>query len=396
MRVVFINLHANEFLVKTSSKMLFKQSVALKHRYFLDWLLSQPDIEVCSYINDKGFSLKDSSRLLRPFRFLESRYVLAQNKLGGKKIKILRHKSDIRSDDIVIGYRHVPSSLFGMASLNGLKVISMIHFHGEKSDADLISKAEPNLLINECDLSKFSEIYKRYYPLKVPFVVHPFVAAERFQRIKPFNERENRCFSTGTITYKHHSEFIEIYGDPCDQPIRKTVLDNKDTLEDLIACYNANYLENQEQKVIKPTDNRIVRFWKAWYNLRHVGHQKKYFSFDMVERFNNFKMCLIGEEILGIPGIGFVEGMCCGCAYIGRSYGYYEDLGMIAGVHYIGYDGTLEDLCRVIRYYQRPENQQALERIAENGYQFAINHFRKSSASQNLLDSLKDEINKRK
>ena len=61
------------------------------------------------------------------------------------------------------------------------------------------------------------------------------------------------------------------------------------------------------------------------------------------EKFNEYKMCLIGEEILGVPGIGFVEGMACGCAYFGKR-GYYEDYGMKEGVHYIAYDGSPDDL----------------------------------------------------
>jgi hypothetical protein len=85
---------------------------------------------------------------------------------------------------------------------------------------------------------------------------------------------------------------------------------------------------------------------------------------------------LIGEEILGVPGIGFVEGMACGCAYIGENIGYYEDYGMKEGVHYIGYDGTPDGIKSTILHYQRSENQQKLEEIAENGYKFVHENFR--------------------
>ena len=122
--------------------------------------------------------------------------------------------------------------------------------------------------------------------------------------------------------------------------------------------------------------------------MRHTGQQKKYFSFNMVEKFNDFKMCLVGEEILGVPGIGFVEGMSCGCAYIGQKLGYYEDYGMQEGVHYIGYDGTLEDLKAKITYYQQPENQEELERIANAGYEFAQKHFRGEYVAEQLLNNL--------
>ena len=392
-RVVFINLHANEFLVKTLNKYIWKQSCAFKHKYFLEYLLSNPEVEVFNYINKDGFTLAKSLPrpimwFLRKLRFLENRIVMHKNGLSNNQIKVIA-KDEILPTDIVIGYRHVPCSLTDMADINAFKVVSMIHFHGEQSDSDLIAKANPDVLFNESDLTKYSDIFKKYYSwFKGKSIVHAFVAAPRFERLKPFAERENRCFSTGTITYKQHPEFKEVYGDPCDQPTRKQILVNADELEQYVACYNSDYLEDTDMKRYLPEDSKLEHYKKVWYNMRHTGQQKKYFSFNMVEKFNDFKLCLVGEEILGVPGIGFVEGMSCGCAYIGQNLGYYEDYGMQEGVHYIGYDGTLEDLKAKINYYQQPENQDELERIANAGYEFAQKYFRGDFVAKELLNKL--------
>ena len=91
---------------------------------------------------------------------------------------------------------------------------------------------------------------------------------------------------------------------------------------------------------------------------------------------------------MGIPGIGFVEAMACGCAYIGQTVGYYEEYGMKEGVHYIGYDGTKEDLIAKLEYWERPENQTALERIANAGYEFVRKNFNKDVVAENLIDKL--------
>lgn len=398
-RIVFINLHSNEFLVKTLSKYIWKQSCAFKHKYFLEYLLSNPEIEVCNYINDDGFTLAKSLPkpimwFLRKLRFAENRFVMRKNGLSKRQIKVIK-KDEILPTDIVIGYRHVPCSLTDMADINAFKAVSMIHFHGEQSDSDLIAKANPDVLFNESDLTEYSEIFKRYYSwFTGKSIVHSFVAAPRFDRFKPFSERENRCFSTGTITYKHHPEFKEVYSDPCDQPTRKQILVNADGLEQYVACYNSDYLEDTDMKKYLPEDSNLEHYRKVWYNMRHTGQQKKYFSFNMVEKFNDFKMCLVGEEVLGVPGIGFVEGMSCGCAYIGQNLGYYEDYGMKEGVHYIGYDGTLEDLKAKITYYQQPENQEELERIANAGYEFAQKHFRGDLVAKDLLNKLIASQNK--
>ena len=392
-RIVFINLHSNEFLVKTLSKYIWKQSCAFKHKYFLEYLLSNPEIEVCNYINDDGFTLAKSLPkpimwFLRKLRFAENRFVMRKNGLSKRQIKVIK-KDEILPTDIVIGYRHVPCSLTDMADINAFKAVSMIHFHGEQSDSDLIAKANPDVLFNESDLTEYSEIFKRYYSwFTGKSIVHSFVAAPRFDRFKPFSERENRCFSTGTITYKHHPEFKEVYSDPCDQPTRKQILVNADGLEQYVACYNSDYLEDTDMKKYLPEDSNLEHYRKVWYNMRHTGQQKKYFSFNMVEKFNDFKMCLVGEEVLGVPGIGFVEGMSCGCAYIGQNLGYYEDYGMQEGLHYIGYDGTLEDLKAKITYYQQPQNQEELERIANAGYEFAQKHFRGEYVAEQLLNNL--------
>lgn len=392
-RIVFINLHANEFLVKTLSKYIWKQSCAFKHKYFLEYLLSDPEVEVCNYINEDGFTLAKSLPkpimwFLRKLRFAENRFVMLKNGISRRQIKVIR-KNEIRPTDIVIGYRHVPCSLTDMGDINAFKAVSMIHFHGEQSDSDLIAKANPHVLFNESDLTEYSEIFKRYYSwFTGKSIVHSFVAAPRFDRFKPFSERENRCFSTGTITYKHHPEFKEVYGNPCDQPTRKQIHVNADGLEQYVACYNSDYLEDTDMKKYLPEDSKLEHYRKVWYNMRHTGKQKKYFSFNMVEKFNDFKMCLVGEEILGVPGIGFVEGMSCGCAYIGQNLGYYEDYGMQEGVHYIGYDGTLDDLKAKISYYQKPENQEELERIANAGYEFAQKHFRGEYVAEQLLNDL--------
>ena len=210
----------------------------------------------------------------------------------------------------------------------------------------------------------------------------------KFKNIVPFSQRKNKAFSVGTITYKKHPEFLAVYGDPCDQPIRKLVKDNPDFFEKTADSYSSDYLEDDDVKEIKPNDNFIIKTYKRIHNRFNTGHQKKYFSFNMVEKFNEYKMCIVGEEILGVPGIGYVEGMACGCAYIGLDSPMYRDLGLIPGVHYIAYDGSKEDLRRVIEYFQADENQKELAQIARSGCEFVRNNFCGNKVAQKLVHDL--------
>ena len=393
MRIVFVNLHTDWMLVKPSSVFIFKFSAAVKHKYLLDYLLNHPEYEVCSYINDRGFSIltkgnETFGKFLYIFKYVEYKIILKKNGIDPKKITVIKRLEDIRPDDIVILYNIMTDNYRGMSNVKAFKALSMLHFHGRSTEEALIKEANINCFFNEVNLQESSELFRKYYHIDKPWIVHPFVYQERFKPIKPFAERKNKVFSTGTITYKEHEEFLSVYKDPCDQPARKFVKDNPDFFRDTVDCYSSDYLEGSDVKPYLPTDNKIVRLYKKIHNRFNTGHQKAYFSFDMVEKFNEYKMCLVGEEILGVPGIGYVEGMACGCAYIGLDSPMYRNLGLIPGVHYISYDGTKEGLRQVIEYYQQKEHQEELEHVAKAGCEYVRQNFNGSVVAERLIFNL--------
>ena len=389
MRIVFVNLHGNEFLVKTLNKYIFKQSVAIKHKYFLDYLLSRDDVEVCSYINKRGLSLSYTTRnaFLQSFRFLEHRIVMSKNGIPSKKVKVLKKESDIRHDDIVVVYEFFRPQFDFSSRPDAFVALSQLHFL--VGQARVMEKLDPDLIYNESDLQKHFVGFNDYFSwFHKQYLVIPFVYGERFKVVKPFSERQNKAVSVGTITYPEYIR--KYYGTNCLQPARKQVYDHAEELKPWVDCFNSDYLENIKQMAVKKSDSVIKKTLARLHSKFFTGHQKKYYSFDMVEKFNDYKMCVVGEEITGLPGIGFVEGMASGCAYIGQTVGYYEDYGMKEGVHYIGYDGTLDDLKAKISYYQQPEHQQELEAIAKEGCEFVLSNFNGRAAAESLLNNLQE------
>lgn len=390
MRIVFVNLHGNEFLVKTLSKIIFKQSVAIKHKYLLDYLLKQTDIEVCSYINERGFSLASElnpllMKLLYSFRFLEHRIVMKKNGIPLRKIKVLRRMTDLKMDDIVVMYQFVQTQFYRAAEFPCFKAVAMVHFNGDPEMSRILKESDISILWGECDLTRHSDIFKQNYGwYGKGMIVVPFVPEQRFQNNVPFKERENRAFATGTITYRPYSYHMDVYGDPCLQPARKQIKEHSEELKPYIECTSSDYLEDAKEQQLKKKRGTFI---SKFYMKTHTG-QKKYYSFNMVDSFNHYKMCIVGEEIVGQPGIGFVEGMACGCAFIGQAKGYYEDYGMKAGVHYISYDGSLEDLKSKIEYYQLPEHQEELESIAKEGCEFVHKNFCGEVVAKLLLEKL--------
>lgn len=393
MRLVFVNLHADWMLVKTSSIFVYRFSPAIKHGYLLNYLLRNPKYEVCNYINDRGFSLftKGNNMLqkfLNLFSGIENDIILKKNGIDLNKIKVLHRPSDIRSDDIVILYNIHTEHYRGMNGIDAFKALSLMHFHGYKSDNDRIKEAGIDCYFNEADLSKTSKLWQTYFTVKRPWIVLPFVYAQRFQVKKPFAERQNKAFAVGTITYKLHKDYLDVYEESCLQPMRKLIKVSSEYYESTIDCYSEDYHEGDTGKKIKDNDLKAVVLYKKMYNRFHTGQQKKYFSFDMVEKFNNYKMCIVAEEALGLPGIGFVEGMACGCAYIGIDSPMYRDYGLIPGTHYIAYDGTKEGLRQTIEYYQAPEHQDELRDIAKTGCEFVRENFQGDVVAERLINEL--------
>lgn len=387
MRVVFVNLHGNEFLLKTLNKYIFKQSVAIKHKYILDYLLSRDDIEVCSYINRRGLSLSYSTRnrFLQSFRFIEHHIAMWKNGIPQKKVTVLKHESDIRHDDIVIVYQLFEAQFDFKKRPDAFIALSQLHFTVDQADA--MAKLDPDLMYNESDMQKRFIAFDKYFGwFRKQYLVIPFVFAERFKVVKPFAERQNKAVSVGTVTYP--SYIRQYYGTNCLQPARKQVYDNAEELKPWVDCFNSDFLADDKPYNVSKKVGPIRKIINRLHDKFFLGRQKKYYSFDMVEKFNDYKMCVVGEEITGLPGIGFVEGMASGCAYIGQTVGYYEDYGMKEGVHYIGYDGSLDDLKAKISYYQQPEHQQELERIAKAGCEFVRSHFNGPAAAESLLNNL--------
>lgn len=387
MRVVFVNLHGNEFLLKTLNKYIFKQSVAIKHKYILDYLLSRDDVEVCSYINRRGLSLSYSTRnrFLQSFRFIEHHIAMWKNGIPQKKVTVLKHESDIRHDDIVIVYQLFEAQFDFKKRPDAFIALSQLHFTVDQADA--MAKLDPDLMYNESDMQKRFIAFDKYFGwFRKQYLVIPFVFAERFKVVKPFAERQNKAVSVGTVTYP--SYIRQYYGTNCLQPARKQVYDNAEELKPWVDCFNSDFLADDKPYNVSKKVGPIRKIINRLHDKFFLGRQKKYYSFDMVEKFNDYKMCVVGEEITGLPGIGFVEGMASGCAYIGQTVGYYEDYGMKEGVHYIGYDGSLDDLKAKISYYQQPEHQQELERIAKAGCEFVRSHFNGTAAAESLLNNL--------
>ena len=193
----------------------------------------------------------------------------------------------------------------------------------------------------------------------------------------------------GTLTKYDNEEFRETYGSVYYQPRRKMIMDHVAELQEELDSYISEYNE-KPLKTINETDFVLAKIGKKIINFYSSGKQKHYYSFNMVDVYNQYKMFICPEDVQGSYGIGVIEGMACGCAMIGLTYGAFEDIGMCAGEHYIPYDGSIQDLKAKIQYYQEPQHQKELEKIAKQGCEFVRAHFSQNTVAENYFNTLKD------
>lgn len=389
MRIVFINLHCNDFLVRTCAKNLRRVKSFPKHKFILEYLCNH-GYEVANYIDERGSSfcryhlVAEHRMLYRYFshqREKECQKVWKINGLDSRKIQILTKPEQLREGDIIICYLHFPASI--AMNLQGYpQIVALLHFYGISEESRLLREIQPVACYAESVLPSYSAMWKKNFSwYKGDFFLLPFVYAQRFKVKTDYSERKNKAMVIGTITEYENSEFREIIGTTIFQPLRYQIYNHKEELSGYLDSYQGIYNEKGIKKIRKD-DNFAVTLYKKIFNFINIGNQKQYFSFDVVEKFNEYRLFLCPEDAHFNPGVSFVEGMACGTAMIGIQNGIYEDYGMIEGRHYIGYDGTLEDLKEKLIFWTSESQEKQLREIADNGMRFIRDNMNSDRVAQ--------------
>ena len=354
----------------------YKKKAISKYSYLIRNLINQEHrgLDVLCYVDKPKYLswLPGYARL----KFLFWAYL---NNLKLSKIKIITSSESIKQNDIFFALGRTSLKRDNVDFLKNTKAKKIFHLTHYMTDTSKVAakayELEVDYFISENNLKKNSEYFKEYfYYYNKDVYVLPFVFDERFEKKKKFSKRINKAFVTGSLTIWDDSEpslqdFFKFYNNTNNyHPARWMVLKNEDILKNEVDVY------------VRLIDNNSKE------EKREDGHQNYYKSFDLVEKLNNYKMFISAEEMHDLPSIGFIEGMACGCAYIGKKDSMYEDIGLKEGVHYIGYDGTVDDLRVKVQYYQ--SNEVELKRIAEAGYEFVKLNFNGSAVTDRFVGDI--------
>lgn len=384
MRFIFHNPH-DSIWYKSPFTLDFKRNRLQKYVHLLDYFLEN-NKHVYVFLDREKVTPRHGFRQLLPT--LTGFYVWAiYNNINPFRFKIITDAEELKDDDVIFMF------LYGnFTNQNGKiaenrknlniqigqsKAYKIVHLTHYMYHADIASincnKSNIDLFVAENNLFQNSDFFRTTFDwYKKNVYALPFVPKDKFKRLKPYNERVNKAIATGTITFPMDDKvFVSYFNQSMLQPMRIEIYKNKENLR--------SHLDS----IISPINESGGSDAK----------QEKYFSYNIVDLYNNYKMFIVPEEISGLPGIGFVEGMKCGSAFIGLNDPMYTDLGLQDKVNFIGYDGTLNDLKLKIEYYQK--HQIELEKIANNGYDFVTINFSKKNVTETFLRDIKSFCLKR-
>lgn len=365
---------------------LTKQVSFQKYWYIIDYLLKR-DSRVRIFVDLNQNSFGFINRLnIKPLTFITTLVELYLwmwlNKVNPFKVKIVYNADKISKDDVFFAFSFEnlnvkEHKMNYLKETRFLKIIHLTHYmlntsylsaNAKDTSVDFFA-AENNLKNMPYFAEHFTHYNKNVYLL-------PHVYKRRFVNKKEFISRLNRCLATGTFhdlpDMEELKDFKKHFKVNTYHPMRKEIFLNKEKLEGLIDSSISHLNSEIKLKDSGRKNNIIMKLYlKIWNNFH--SRQSQYFNFNIVDRYNEYKMFVVPEEIHGLPGIGFVEGMACGSAYLGIDSSMYRDIGLIPEKHYIAYDNTIEGLIDKIKYYQLHGDE--LEKIAWRGCEYVREHF---------------------
>lgn len=322
------------------------------------------------------------------------------NKINPFKQTIIFNKSKLSSkNDVLFSFAFCSYSFQNekllrksiIKSFSGKKILHASHFYKSTKDfAKNIKKIGVKHMVAETDLKKSSYFNKFFGFIKEVYIL-PHVLREKYLNKSKFESRKNKCLALGTLVLESESDssnrdYIDFFKTNTLHPMRKILYENREKLVDIVDCF-INFHNKERLEIMTKSGNYSKNgIFRMAYDLFFLSEGKEYHKMDIVKKYNEYKMFIAPEENIGLSSVNSVEGMACGCAYIGINHPMYSDLGMIDRKNYIAYDGSLLDLKKKIKYYQT--HQRELAKIAVNGYKFSKKSFSENKVRNNFWNYL--------
>jgi hypothetical protein len=375
MMVVLYNPHVDDFLAEPPHYRLLKRRPLRKYGFFIDESLRKG--QAVNVLVDGTSSAFISERVFHKLpQFLrwyvsevEYKIWLRINRFGTLVRRVQAPKE--KSDEVLLAFSYKSATGDFALRRNVLTQYRAVVFHLShyfvltKEKSENIKTLDNAWLAGDSDIRDI-DYFKHFFSwYKKEFLVLPFAVSPRFCLKKKYSERQNRCVATGSFHDLTQEQPPEKYVDylcatqsTTYHPIRKEIYDQAASVKSLVESKISPYRKYGQSSKLK----------------RLIGHflvaQKKYFSIDIVDLYNDYRFAVVGEELSGFPALGAFEAMACGCTLIADKK-YYKGLGLAQNEHYINYEGTLNSLLMTITTQQTNGSDQ----IVTAGANFITSRF---------------------
>ena len=315
MKILFVNPHRSDFVYISPLYRLVNRKSLRKYKYLISFFES----------NDTEFLYSTSSfyRIIHNYFFDFFILKLEQfffNKINEIKNNFRYTNSDIYDVVFCFGFaiRDVDDKEFKKIAVKGKKVIiHLSHYHLYAKKITFWSEFANVSFCADANITQ-SYFYKFYINNDNPFFVLSYtIDASRYLNKVDFDDRNPGIISTGTfhefekiytLKYLKINLISSMFGFLSIHPERRIISIFRDKLPH-VDCFNSSM--------------GTISFRNIFRSQNSVN-QSKYFSFDIVEKFNNYQFSFVGEEsIVGLPAIGIFESIMCGCIPIINDFCYF-------------------------------------------------------------------------
>jgi len=395
MRIVLFNAHKEFWFGKTLKVWLYRMPWKPKYAFIIrEHLRNYGPIHIL-------LSPHRPSLVLQLLGWLNVKVWAVVNGYNPLGIKVLFEPEQLKADDALLvmyvgnfvmysGPRNVEELVLWLNRSPAKIFLNVNHYPYHADNAHrLLQGLRFSHFWAENDLRQNSNFFRKHFAnFRQDFMVTPFAVRADFKFSKNYALRRNAAIAVGSLSLKmtNDSAFVEHFGHDNLQPIRDAIYCGiPERYANNLYAVVSHINEGGAARSVRDAANLLLAIRNWLHNVVRSG-QRKYHALDMCELFNSYMVHVVGEEIVGLPGIGFAEGMMCGSALIGIDDPMYRIHGLEPDIHYIAYDGGYEHM--LARLKQALKDQDFLSQVAAAGYEHARKHFTEAAVFSKLIEGV--------
>jgi glycosyltransferase involved in cell wall biosynthesis len=259
----------------------------------------------------------------------------------------------------------------GVSRFDGLKIFHVGDYFWYRPGSELyrlLQRSGVDHLFGYAMHDRYCAYFQSYFPgYRGKVWGIPFGFARRFQPLKPFIERSNKAVAVGSVN-------------PL-RPLQDAVHNYRETAdffpdENWFHKFRRQLVLNKSQ-LAGVMDSMLPEFPAI-----------KDFKYDLVAKFNDYRMFVTCESIYFFPSAKVFEGPACGTTLVCADHDCNREYGFEDGRNCVMYQPyNINDFVDKVDWYQR--NELRLSEIAEKGHRFVTGNYSHENVANEIWDTTK-------